>query len=101
MLDIADSRGISIEDALEVTSKYEFELRLIKYQRPSAEDHLSNVGALIANTIYNCNASKKSKKLTFEDFRIDYDRVSMTDEEKMLDDFDRFEKANPNLFKVN
>ena len=89
-----------MQEALESTSQYEFELRLLKYNRPSLEDHMSNVGALIANTIYNCNAGKKSKKLTFDDFRIDYDRASMNDNEKMLDDFEKFERQNPKLFKV-
>jgi hypothetical protein len=82
------------------TTMKEYQLRLLYYrQYPPMHDHINNIGANIAFTIYQCNATKKSKKLNFEDFKLNYIRATMDDQEKMLDDFERFEKANPKLFR--
>jgi hypothetical protein len=87
---------------MDQTTQYEYQMRLLYYQQfPPMHTHINNIGANIAYTIYQCNATKKSKKLKFEDFKLNYVRASMTDDERMLDDFEQFEKANPKLFKVN
>jgi len=84
---------------MEQTTHYEYQMRLLYYrQYPPMHEHINNIGANIAYTVYQCNANKKSKKLNFEDFRLNYTRASMNDEDKMLDDFARFEKSNPKLF---
>ena len=44
--------------------------------------HINNIGALISNTIYNCAQGTK-KRLKFKDFLIDYQDLTMTDEEKV------------------
>jgi len=97
---IADSRNLSLYEAMESTTYYEYQMRILYYRQfPPMHEHINNVGANIAYTVYQCNATKKSKKLNFEDFKLNYIRASMNDEEKMLDDFERFEKANPKLFR--
>ena len=96
---IADSRGLSLYEVMEQTTHYEYQMRLLYYrQYPPMHEHINNIGANIAYTVYQCNANKKSKRLNFEDFRLNYTRASMNDEDKMLDDFARFEKSNPKLF---
>jgi len=77
----------------------EYQMRLLYYRQfPPMHEHINNIGANIAFTVYQCNATKKSKKLNFADFKLNYIRASMSDEEKMLDDFEQFEKNNPKLF---
>ena len=75
-------------------------MRLLYYkENPPLNEHINNIGANIAYTIYQCNANKKSKKLNFKDFKIDYRSSAMTGPEKLEDDFAQFEKTNPKLFK--
>lgn len=84
------------------TTQYEYQMRLLYYrENPPLSEHINNIGANIAYTVYQCNAGKKSKKLNFEDFKINYKRANMDDSERLVDDFEKFEKANPKLFKVN
>ena len=84
------------------TTLYEYQMRLLYYrENPPINDHINNIGANIAYTIYQCNATKKSKKLTFEDFKIDYKRANMDETERVEDDLKKFQQSNPSLFKVN
>ena len=101
---IAFSKGLSLSEVkaeMEQVTYYEYQQYLLYYRQfPPMHEHINNIGANIAYTVYQCNREKKSKKLDFEDFKLNYIRSSMNDEEKMLDDFALFEKANPKLFKT-
>lgn len=61
--------------------------------------HINNIGALIGNTIYNCAQGTK-KRLKFKDFLIDYQDLTMTEEERLKKSFEQYELNNPNNFKV-
>ncbi len=69
-------------------------------ENPPINEHLNNVGANIAYTVYNCNTTKRSRKLKFKDFKLNYKRSAMTQEERLAEDFAQFERENPSLFKV-
>ena len=62
-------------------------------------DHINNIGALIANTVYN-SAQGQKKRLKFKDFKIDYIDASKTDKERLADSFKQFEEQNKDKFKV-
>ena len=62
-------------------------------------EHISNVGAIIAQTIYGTSQGKK-QKLKFKDFKIDYIDATKTDKERLADSFKNYEKENKNNFKV-
>jgi len=62
-------------------------------------EHISNIGALVAQTIYGCSQGKK-QKLKFSDFKIDYVEANKTDEERLADSFNKYEKENQSNFKV-
>ena len=99
---IAFSKGLSLAEVteeMEQMTYYEHQQYILYYRQfPPMHEHINNIGANVAFTVYQCNATKKSKKLSFEDFKLNYVRSSMDDEEKMLDDFAQFEKSNPKLF---
>ncbi len=99
---IAFSKGLSLTEVkseMEAMTYYEYEQYLLYYRQfPPMHEHINNIGANISYTIYQCNATKKSKKLEFTDFKLNYIRSSMDGNDKMLDDFAQFEKANPKLF---
>jgi hypothetical protein len=67
---------------------------------PPMRQHINNIGALIGNTIYNCAQGTK-KRLKFKDFLIDYQDLTMTDEERLRKSFEQYELNNPKNFKVN
>jgi len=62
-------------------------------------EHISNVGAVIAQTIYGTSQGKK-QKLKFKDFKIDYIDASKTEEERLADSFKQYMKENQDKFKV-
>lgn len=62
-------------------------------------DHISNVGAIIAQTIYGTSQGKK-QRLKFKDFKIDYVDASKTEEERLADSFKKYMKENKDNFKV-
>ncbi len=66
---------------------------------PPMREHINNVGALIANTVYNCSQGQK-KRLKFKDFKIDYQEATKTDQERLADNFKKFEAQNKDKFKV-
>ena len=41
-------------------------------ENPPIREHLNNLSANIAYTVYSVNAGKKGKRLKFDDFRLDY-----------------------------
>lgn len=62
-------------------------------------EHISNVGAVIAQTIYGTSQGKK-QRLKFKDFKIDYVDASKTEEERLADSFKKYMKENKDNFKV-
>lgn len=66
---------------------------------PPMRKHISNVGALVANTVYNCAQGTK-RKLKFNDFLINYEDATKTEEERLKDNFKQFELKNKDKFKV-
>ena len=68
---IAQTRGISLGKALDTVTSEEFQLYMLYFrENPPINEHLNNVGANIAYTVYNCNTTKRSRKLKFKDFKL-------------------------------
>ena len=98
---IASEIGSTVNEAKQRVSYSEYCDWLLFFKtNPPMRQHINNIGALIGNTVYNCAQGTK-KRLKFKDFLIDYQDLTMTDEERLKKSFEQYELNNPTNFKVN